>query len=192
MAPCLMEQRLQILFGPVAPLRAHVLMCSLESCQERSSPTLWFVFSLLITRRERITAPRSRSPAHWGPESGNCSQGSDHRPVPLPNQSKEKPSSLVLSLPCSLARQMVSTQQHQPAFPKRHADGWKCCGQSLFFTLTDCHRSTMIAAVRQLQFNAWTGDLHTSSTASACAPHKATLTRKVTLETCKTSGRIDT
>lgn len=38
-----------------------------------------------------------------GPERGNCSQGSHHQPVPLPKQSKEKPLSLMLSFPHSLA-----------------------------------------------------------------------------------------
>lgn len=58
----------------------------------------------------------------------------------------------------------------------------KCCGQSLFFTLMDCHKSTRIARLWELQFIAWAGDLHTSSTISACAPHKTTLTRNITLE----------
>lgn len=103
MVPYLLEQRFQDLFGPVALPGDHVLTSSLESCQERRSPTLWIVFSLLITRRGLNTAPSSRSSASWGPEDGNCSQGSDHQPAPLPNQSKDRPSSLVLSLPCSLA-----------------------------------------------------------------------------------------
>jgi len=134
----------------------------------------------LPPRRGHIMAPSSRSPASWGSKGGNCSQGSDHRPVPLPNQNKEKPSGLVLSLPHSLAEKMASSQQQKPAFLRRHADGWKCCGQSLFFTVKDIHGSTMTVGGWQLQFHAWTGDLHTNSTTSAHAPHKPMLIRTET------------
>lgn len=191
MVPCLLEQTLQDLFRSVALPRARVLMCSLESCQERSSPASWFVFSLLIRRRGLIMAPSSRSPASWGLRVETALKA---QTICLSHfQTKAKRSHLVW---CCLCHAPWPDRWYCPSNIKERFPRDMLMAENAVDRA--CSSPWLIATAPQWQqgcdsCNSMTGEVTCTQVAQPVhAPHKATLTRKVTLETCKTNGRIDT